>query len=546
MKKKSTFRILFTVILIAVFLLLIIILSSFLLNKNIKLRIEDEFSKQSKGSYALKINAVKLNLLAMALSFKGISILPDTNKVHNAIYRFKAKEINFTGIGMLTYFFKNEIDITTVKLIDPSIELIKGENSGVSKSDTAGTFSLYGFIQTFANAITLHNLTVDNFNVILYNKSQDNSPSLMSNDNSFIIKNFHIGQSTTKLPGYFEADTIVLFMRRFSYTPPDSLYTFSVKELRASFMDSILLVDSISFIPNFSKSKFGDVVGKQTDRFDIKAKSLILEKLDLRRFLEHHSFIASSGAINGFYLIAHRDRNDKREYNVPASLQKILKDAPIYLKIDTLHLNDAEVAYEEVSPGNTVPGKLTFNNILAKFTGITNDSSAVASGGVINFTANCKLMNTGNLSATYKIPLSTEQMDFYCTGFLTDMPMDALNGVLGPLAGIRVKDGYIDTLDFSFHARENTSNGTMKFLYHNLDLGLSDDGPDNISGKDRLMMFIANTFIFKDANPEINRPPRISSLHYERNKQRFMFNYTWKTILSGIKQTVGLKENKKL
>jgi hypothetical protein len=58
------------------------------------------------------------------------------------------------------------------------------------------------------------------------------------------------------------------------------------------------------------------------------------------------------------------------------------------------------------------------------------------------------------------------------------------------------------------------------------------------------MIFVANNFVLKDSNPSGKKEPRIARMHFERNKQRFMFHYTWQTIFSGIKETVGFPDIK--
>lgn len=546
MKRKNAFRILFPVILITIFSALVVLLSSSWLNKNVRSRLQNEFSKQAHGKYKLEIDALKLNVLTMSVRLKGITIDPDKIGEDDAAYSFSTKELSFNGVGLLKFLMNKHLNINTVKLLEPSIKLVNGTNEYKTESDSANRFSLYGFVSTFAKSITFDKLSVVDFDLTLYNDQKDDAPSLKSTENSFRIRNFHIGSSTLNLPGFFEADTIVLQMKHFTYTQPDSLYTFSVGQLKASFRDSTLLIDSISFKPNFSKRKFGTAAGKQTDRLDIQAQKLQLSKIDLRRFLEYHSLIARSGNITALLLIAHRDHNDIRVPKQPPSLQKILKDSPLYIKIDILNLNDATVIYEEVAKGNTLPGRVTFNDINGKFTGITNDSLLIKTGAELVFEANCRIMDEGKLKAYYRFPLDTDITNFDCTGYLTGMSMKTLNGVLEPLAGISVKEGYIDSLDFSFHAGENTSNGTMKFLYHDLEIGLSDKGPGNIGANDKFKMFVADKFVIINDNPEKRKAPRNAQLYSERNKQRFMFNYTWRTILSGLRETIGIPENSKL
>ncbi len=508
------------------------------------MRIEKEFSAQSHGNYEISIDKLKINILTMSVRLNGISIDPVKIAKGKPEYRVSGKQLALNGVGLVRFLLQRDLKITTVKLDEPTVNLIRGVEKYNAKKDTTGRFSLYGFISTFAKSVTFKELSVENFDLTLYNDQQDNSPSLKSNNNSFVIKNFHIGPSTLKLPGYFEADTVALSIKHFRYTRPDSLYTLSIEQLNASFIDSVLLIDSITLMPNFNKKSFDNVVGKQTDRFDIHADKLKLIKIDLRNFLENHNLIAKSGDLKGFSLKAYRDKNNVYKPKHPPSLQKLLRDAPFYIKIDTLNLTDAYASYEEVAKGNNLPGRIYFNNINGKFTGITNDSLLISTGAILKLTTNSKLLNEGKLFASYSMPLNTESIDFNCAGLLTGFSMATLNGVLEPLAGIKVMSGFVDTLDFAFQAGENSSNGNCMFLYHDLKLNVSDKGPGEVNVSDRLKMFLANNFILQKENPKKGKPPEKAKLHFIRDKEKFMFNYSWKTIRSGIIETIGLPDSK--
>ena len=112
--------------------------------------------------------------------------------------------------------------------------------------------------------------------------------------------------------------------------------------------------------------------------------------------------------------------------------------------------------------------------------------------------------------------------------------------MLEPTVNISLKSGYIDSLHFKFDAGENVSNGWMRFIYNDLEIELPEEKGENHDFKDRLLVFLANNIILKSSNPSGNKPVRVVPIQYERNKQRFMFNYTWKTLYSGIRETVGI------
>ena len=98
-------------------------------------------------------------------------------------------------------------------------------------------------------------------------------------------------------------------------------------------------------------------------------------------------------------------------------------------------------------------------------------------------------------------------------------------------------------LKFQFKAGKDYSTGEMLFVYHDLRIALKEkEENDTTEIKEKVMSFFANTFALNQDNPKKNKAVEKVNLYYYRNPNKFIFNYSWKTILSGIKKTIRLPE----
>lgn len=544
MKKRVVHKVLLVFFILVSISFLAFLSSSWYINKHVRLRLQEELAAQTNGQYMLRIETLRLNLLSQSVKFKGVALKPDKINANDALYNASASEVNFLGLEVLRFIFSKKIMIDRVELVDPKISIIQSSVYSPGNDDTTTKFSLYSYVSKFAKSLTFRTLDVSNFDLSLFNKVSDLKPSLNSTENHFRIINFYVGTSTKDLSSMFDADTIALDLHRFNYTTNDSLYTFEVKRMRVSYADSTLKIDSIKVIPNFSKKWFAYVAGKQTDRFDIDAKEVYFKKIDLRHFFERHGIISKSLDINYFSLSSFRNKNDERLFSRPKSLQSILRESEMYIRIDTINISNSAVVIEEIAPGKKATGRITFDDINGKFTGLMNDSLLINDKSKMLFTATCKVMNKTPLYAEYAFPLNASGMVFNCKGFLTGMEMKSLNAMLEPATGVSIKSGIIDTLDFHFTAGENRSSGKMKFIYHDLKVQMPESEENEVKGISGLTLLIANNFIIKESNPNGKKPARLSSIEFVRNKERFMFHYTWKSILSGLKETIGIPDKK--
>ena len=105
-----------------------------------------------------------------------------------------------------------------------------------------------------------------------------------------------------------------------------------------------------------------------------------------------------------------------------------------------------------------------------------------------------------------------------------------------------IKSGNVNSLMFSAQANDTYAFGNLNFGYDNLKILLLKNGKD---GKEKgLLSFLANTFVVKSANP-LNDKFRAGEMNFKRDKTKSILNYWWKTVLSGLKDVIGIPEQKK-
>lgn len=129
-------------------------------------------------------------------------------------------------------------------------------------------------------------------------------------------------------------------------------------------------------------------------------------------------------------------------------------------------------------------------------------------------------------------------------GSLSEMDAGELNPILEKNAFINVTTGKIDAMNFSFTANNTKATGKMTLLYHGLDVTLKNKRTDdNTAVKERLGSLIANIKIL-NSNPLPGKEIRRGIIYNERDPEKFLFNYCFKSILSGIKSSLTIQKEK--
>ncbi len=546
MKRKPILRIILYVVLSIVVVLTCIQLSfAIYFNNKIKSSILGEIAKQTNNEYDVRISKLHTNVFSQSVYISGFFMKP--LKIEDSTsqrYFFTADRLNFLDINIFSLLFHKDLTFSRMELISPSGKIYRNSRF-LSKIPSAQlpdkdktAFSLYGLFSKKIHSINIKNIKLLNADIAVFDNYADDNPSIVSKENELRISNLKIDKVTDGSGKLFVADSMRLIINNFSYIPKDSLYALHVKKLVASYSDSTLVLDSFQLAPNFGKGSFAKAAGEQTDRFKISAKKLEFANIDVRLLFERNLFIANKLNIDSLKVSAYRDKNNIRKPKRVKSLQAKIKSLPIYSVIDTIRLNNALVIYEEVAEGSAGPGMISFNDLNATITGFTSDSTLFSKFNLLMIDATCRLMDKGNLSAHYSFPLNTDKTEFDCSGTLADMPAIALNPILEPNANVSIKDGIINSMVFSFHANEFASKGKMKFVYHNLKIEILNKKTKKSGFFEKVKTFIAERIIIKENNPIGNEPVQTTEIYYNPDPTRFIFNYSWKSIFSGIKPAI--------
>src|SRR3546814_99988 len=148
------------------------------------------------------------------------------------------------------------------------------------------------------------------------------------------------------------------------------------------------------------------------------------------------------------------------------------------------------------------------------------------------------LMYVVLLKGKFDFHMDRDDGFFTVDGSLGRMPMEAVNPMLEATARMKIKRGTLQKLLFTFEADSSRSRGTMKFYYNNLNVELL--GKENAENNMKVASVLANLLLLNSHNPPPEGPFREGHIAFTRLKNKSIFNYLWKSLLTGFKSSVGL------
>jgi hypothetical protein len=130
-------------------------------------------------------------------------------------------------------------------------------------------------------------------------------------------------------------------------------------------------------------------------------------------------------------------------------------------------------------------------------------------------------------------------------GSLSGMEASELNPILEKSASITIISGKINSMNFSFTANNTKATGNLKLLYEDLKFDMMDRQTGETTAlKEQIKSLIANIIVL-ESNPMPGEEVRPGVIEYERDPERYVFGYFFRSILSGMKTSVTKAKNPK-
>lgn len=521
---------------------IVLMCAYFMLGSLVKDRLEQQVARQTKGAYTLTIDALTVNILSGSATATAIHLIPDTVQINRSknltdIYEITAPQISIKGMNLWQLLSNNHIEIDQLAIINPKIKWIRK----AGKADVENAMD---------EPIDSNELPRVKIAKILLNESGlevlpniDASPLLSFEKASLRIDNFLIaGDNSREWSSMIDFDDLTLSVKDYKMKMADSLNIFSFDSLKASVKHSTLMINGMASQPRYGKYEYSRRKGVESDRIAFYNKELYVKGLDFRRLKAENQFIAQLVVMDSINAVLYRDKTHPvKPVKRKKLIQETIREAPFYILVDEFQLHKAQITYQEKVEKETAPGNINFVNLQASIRTITNDSILLKEGATMKAQAQTYVMGVGKIQANFEFPIADKHNTHSIKGTASAMPMEAINPMLKYVAFSEIVSGKMNSARFEAQLNEDFSTGTVDFFYEDLKIDLLKKG--DVEERKGLISFLSNTFVIKSANP-LNDKFRQGEMYFERDKNKSMINFWWKTLFSGLKDTMGMPTEK--
>ena len=320
----------------------------------------------------------------------------------------------------------------------------------------------------------------------------------------------------------------------------DSATTLKWFNAEYNYTNKTLSLDSFAYYPTQQRDSVIARTPYQFDYITFHSGAVRFTDFNLQKYKNDSALFANAISVTNPVITIYRDKQ-------PPFLSGKIKPLPVNLirrislpvSVSRINIIDGTLSYTEKNAKSRAEGTVTLTHIYGGLSNIKN--RGIEFNDSLGLALNAYLMDSALINLRVKESYTDTLSGFLMTLRMRPTSLSFLNPVLAPLSNVIISSGTIDSLHLRAVGREHIALGEMNMYYHNLRIKLVKPGePDKSTFKNKLISFLANTFIIKK-----NNKGRTGLVYFERLRDRSFFNYIVKMTFSGMATSVGVKKNKK-
>jgi len=358
--------------------------------------------------------------------------------------------------------------------------------------------------------------------------------------NSLVLKNLNLIKGQKLSPEELLKQNTALEISKgyFTITNPKSVSRINGLSYHNS--NKQLIFDSLSHHPAIDRDSFNRAEQYQKDYISVKTGKAVVSGIDPNSFSKEGMVHIRNVSVSEANLQIYKDKRLPFKEGIikllpTAMLQQVKKK----IQVDSLALKDAYISYEEMNDKTLKTGLVFFHHTDALVRGIK--TSGYNGNDSLRLSASSWFLDSAYLKMRFNQSYADSLHGFLFSLRMKSFHMPSLNPVLVPLASAKILEGQLDTLSMNAIGREFVSHGKMKMYYRDLKIQYLDKGEERKKTlKAKLISFLANSLILKHNNRK-----SFGEVYVERLRERSVFNYWVKMILSGVVSSTGVKSNNK-
>ena len=482
-------------------------------------------SDKNETPYHIKYKELKISLLSKTIEATGITIIPKAQEkdslAKNGIFA-SVQKIKIDNFSVFPLLFSNKIEAQTITVSKPKITLFKDNDKTVNSTKNISS----KVVAPFQKIIKVDDINLENGSFFIVNIK--NNKTLFSAQNVIVqLDDIKISDQTLESKIPFSYKKYAFSCDSFFYQTDDG-YKLTTDKIATT--NTGIEIDRFSMVSKYNRVQFVNQLAKEKDLYTLKAEKIAVKNMDWGFNEEILFFRTNQIVINQANANIYRSKMPEDDLSIKPLYNKLLREIPFELKVDTLSITNSNLVYEEEKSFDKGAGKLEFSAFNLKATQINSGYQKTKLPDVV-IAIDCKFMKRSPMHVDWRFNVMDKADSFKIKGRILNFETGKLAVFTKPYLNATT-EGTFEQVYFNLAGNDNVAGGDFALKYHGLKVTLYQK--KDREKKSKLKSWIGNLLISDDSDGDLVE----HEVSVERIKEKSFFNYFWRCIAEGMKKTL--------
>ena len=482
-------------------------------------------SDENETPYHIKYKELEISLLSKTIVARGITIIPKEREKDslskNGIFA-SVESVTIDNFALFPLLFSNKIEAQTITVRKPKITLYKDNDKTINSTKSIGS----RIVEPFEKIIKVSNINLEQgrFDII----HLKNNKTLFSAQNVTVqLDDIAISEETLKRKIPFTYKKYAFSCDSLFYKTDD---LYHIKTDRINTTNTGLEMSNFSMVSALNRHEFVNSLAKEKDLYTLKAEKIAIKNMDWGFKEENLFFKSNLISIEQANANIYRSKMPEDDLSIKPLYNKLLRELPFELKVDTLKIIKSKLVYEEEKSFDKGPGILEFTSFNLQATNLYSGFHQTKLPNV-SIAIDCKFMKISPMKVDWSFNVLDKSDSFKIKGRILNFETGRLAVFTKPYLNATT-EGTFDQVYFNLAGTNDVASGDFALKYHGLKVKLYQK--KNRDKESKLKSWLGNLLLNDDSDGELVE----HHVSVERIKEKSFYNYFWRCIAEGMKKTL--------
>ncbi len=549
MNKRRLFLIPTIIILILLFVGVLFISLSGLLEKRVKTKLQSYINTSPNSPYDYSFNNIRIQLLLGNAYLTEVKIIPRPTAIGNLVSQktqfiidAQIDTLALRGLSIFQLLTNGSIDISQILVDNVQFRYFFNRDYTSPNSVEKRAFVLKDVFSENLKTVKIGEIQLRDISAYM-NDIHDKDTIFLSFDSANMI-----------WKDIYTDDAIIKYLQPFTY----SWLQMSAKNFIGNMIkDHTIRVKSFSLNTareeiNFTGVHFGPVIFDLNDTSKqiirsinaIDLEELLISGINFDSWQEDKRLEIQKIYAKNPDVKVSMDQHWLKPMHERTFLSAKVRSVPFPINIDTIYATGGKVYYRELFNNGKPPLELFFTDAKTTYLNICNDTAILADTPDMTVDVSARLLGAGKLTTTIVYPVLDSLSTVFMQLKIDSMPLSTFNPILEGQVKANLS-GDINTIAMNFVADKYGSKGDFVFDYSNLKVELFKEKKTKEGIKIK-KNWILNTLV----NPVIRSNNNLSQgnfnkgvIDYQRPLDISFFGMVWQSLKGGMLTTLIPSKN---